>query len=156
MEFFIYSGSGELVCSILAFRIEDVAWHNFKDLFVTGGYFVVGKERDRIIDTYFVNMIVTDDPERVMWMGNPAIEVNLKFKSQYSILVGGMFDSREDKIRVEVPGNRDGHIPELPGVVKFFKDRGKRVFCEASGRELEYVYPLKKVEVTVTSIGGKV
>jgi len=154
MEFLIYDITGRLVCSFFAFRIEDVAWNQHADKFVTGRYFVVGQTGGRIISTHFVTMDVTNNKEGVIYKSFKN-DIDIDNREIFHISVDGMFDTREDRINMEIPVDVNGEIPELPKIVKFFTDRGNSVFCRASGWEMEYVYPLVKVDVEVTTLGSK-
>ena len=142
-----------MVCSIIAYGIEQIDWDKFADMLVTGGYFVVGKDRGKTLETYFVELQVTNTEEQVRRKrGKTIVSQNLWIfgGGDYTILIEGMFETRHNHVSMKIPGDDRAMLPELPKIVKFFTDAGKKVHCEHTGDELEYVYPVKKVCATVT------
>ena len=159
MEFFFYRWDGVLVKSIIAYGIEHIDWNKFINEFQTGGYFVVGKNGFEINGAYFVDMTVTNIGERVIYKGFPNSvdvvgQVDEEELDEYGIAVSGFLPGREFQlVKINVPCDEYDRVPELPGIVKFFTDDGKRVFCRTSGNELAYVYPVAKIDVKITTLG---
>lgn len=159
MEYFFYDTDGVLIISIIANRIEDIDWVQFIDDFQSGVYFVVGKERGGIKGTYFVDMTITNRRGRVIYKGCPhssvVEQVEEEGLDEYGISVSGFLSGRdgEQLIKINIPCDEYNRVPELPGIVKFFTGTGARVFCSSSGNELEYVNPVAKVDVKISTLG---
>ena len=160
MEFFFYRWDGVLVNSIIAYGMEHIDWNKFVDEYQTGGYFVVGKDRGEVKGTYFVDMTVTNISERVIYKGFPnSVDIVGQVEEgeldEYGIAVSGFLPGRDGQqlVKINIPCDEYDRVPELPRIVKFFTDDGKRVFCCKSGNELAYVYPVAKIDVKVTTLG---